>query len=157
MNKYICRRVVDAEAMTRGDYNQYRGWQLPADEDGSDAGYLIAPAGAAPGYVQWMPEGEFNRTHSLLKGMNFSDALEIVKVGVAICRSGWNGKDQYVFRISTDEMARVLMLGHARMKDVTAVDPVLALKNAQGGIQLGWAPSQGDLFANDWEIYKWDK
>ena len=28
-------------AMTRLEYNQFRGWTLPADEDGEDEGFLV--------------------------------------------------------------------------------------------------------------------
>lgn len=27
--------------MTRGDYNNYRGWTIPKDEDPKDEGYLV--------------------------------------------------------------------------------------------------------------------
>ena len=34
-------KAIMAVAMTRQEYNDYRGWQLPADEDGTDEGYLV--------------------------------------------------------------------------------------------------------------------
>jgi len=33
--------MVKAEPMNRGDYNTYRGWQIPSDENPSDAGYVL--------------------------------------------------------------------------------------------------------------------
>lgn len=37
---------VTAIEMTRQEYNQIRGWELPADENGDDEGFLIEdPAG----------------------------------------------------------------------------------------------------------------
>lgn len=41
MKKYIRTNIVEAKPMTRGEYNDYRGWTLPADENGEDAGYLV--------------------------------------------------------------------------------------------------------------------
>lgn len=41
MKQYIGTKIVKAEPMTRGDYNDYRGWQIPADEDPLDEGYLM--------------------------------------------------------------------------------------------------------------------
>lgn len=32
--------LVHAATMTRQEYNDYRGWQLPEGENGNDIGYL---------------------------------------------------------------------------------------------------------------------
>ena len=39
MKQYIGIKVVAARPMTRGDYNIFRGWQIPADEDPADNSY----------------------------------------------------------------------------------------------------------------------
>ena len=39
--RYIGTKIVLLTAMSRLQYNEYRGWPLPADEDGSDEGYLV--------------------------------------------------------------------------------------------------------------------
>ena len=41
MKKYVGTKVIEASPMTRGDYNNYRGWQIPEDENSEDAGYLV--------------------------------------------------------------------------------------------------------------------
>lgn len=56
MKQYIGVKNVKAEPMTRGDYNDYRGWQIPADEDPTDEGYLMEYKN---GYVQWLPKEMF--------------------------------------------------------------------------------------------------
>ena len=38
---YLGTKQVLARPMTRQAYNDYRGWALPADENGADEGYLI--------------------------------------------------------------------------------------------------------------------
>ena len=38
MKRYIGTKIIKARPMTRGDYNDYRGWQIPADEDPLDEG-----------------------------------------------------------------------------------------------------------------------
>lgn len=76
--------------------------------------------------------------------MNFSDALSLVKNHGKIARAGWNGANQYVC---------VLYPGNAIYTKGGASAPMqecLGLKNAQGNMQPGWVPSQGDLFAEDW-------
>ena len=37
MQLHIGTKMVTAQPMTRQAYNDYRGWTLPADEDGADA------------------------------------------------------------------------------------------------------------------------
>ena len=41
MKKYIGTKLVQARPMTRGAYNRYRGWEIPADENPEDEGYMI--------------------------------------------------------------------------------------------------------------------
>lgn len=69
---YVGTKVIHAVAMTRGDYNILRGWELPADENGDDNGYLVQYAdGGSPnvagfdGYVSWSPRSVFERTYSV--------------------------------------------------------------------------------------------
>lgn len=40
MKRYIGTKIIEAEPLTLGDYNLYRGWQIPADEDPAEKGYL---------------------------------------------------------------------------------------------------------------------
>lgn len=68
--QYIGTKIVKAEPMTRAQYNTFRGWNLPLDEDGSDAGYLVEYLdGGKPnvathaGYVSWSPAEQFNAAY----------------------------------------------------------------------------------------------
>lgn len=63
------------------------------------------------------------------------EAIEAVKSGKRIARSGWNGKGMFVYRAKFD-----------------GFKPVLILKNAKGESQPGWVFSQDDLFSDDWEV-----
>uniref|UniRef100_A0AAU6VZV7 Uncharacterized protein n=1 Tax=Pseudomonas phage Arace01 TaxID=3138526 RepID=A0AAU6VZV7_9VIRU len=67
---YLGTKVIHAVAMTRAEYNKYRGWELPADENGDDNGYLVeyADGGAPnveghPGYVSWSPRDVFEKAY----------------------------------------------------------------------------------------------
>lgn len=69
---YLGTKVIHAVAMTRLEYNQYRGWELPKDEDGEDNGYLVEYAdGGAPnveghtGYVSWSPRDVFEKAYGV--------------------------------------------------------------------------------------------
>lgn len=68
--------------------------------------------------------------------MDFSDAWRAIMNGERMTRSGWNGKDQWVMVVepSGGQITR----------------PFAALRPAMGEL-VPWVPSQGDLFATDWE------
>lgn len=70
MKGFIGTKIVLALAMTRLAYNQYRGWELPANENGDDAGYLVEYTdGGKPnmeghaGYVSWSPKEQFDNAY----------------------------------------------------------------------------------------------
>lgn len=92
--------------------------------------------------------------------LDFSDALRALKFGYRVQRSGWNAKDQWL-AVSNPESAVVdaanFWSPHSRAYaerngGSAVVPPCILIKNAQGEIQMGWAPSPGDMFANDWVV-----
>lgn len=95
--------------------------------------------------------------------MNFGEASQATDNGFMIQRSGWNGKDQFVYRtvgniVSKDFIPKFASLPDAVKKflSIKGEDVIfnssLTLYNAQGQMQPGWLPSQGDLTATDWQI-----
>ena len=58
MKHFIGIKEVDAKPMTRGDYNKYRGWQIPADENPEDEGYLVKYSDS---YESWSPKEAFDK------------------------------------------------------------------------------------------------
>lgn len=42
---FVLAKTVDARPMTRGEYNRYRGWLTPSNENDGDEGYLCVFAG----------------------------------------------------------------------------------------------------------------
>lgn len=70
MKTYTGTKVIRAKLMTRQEYNDFRKWALPSDEDGSDEGYLVeyvdggkANTAEYSGYVSWSPRDVFERTY----------------------------------------------------------------------------------------------
>lgn len=63
MKKYIGVKQVEAKPMTRGEYNDYQGWTVPADENPADEGYLVK---YEDGYVSWSPIEVFNKAYNLV-------------------------------------------------------------------------------------------
>lgn len=71
MNKYLGTKEVSAKPMTRGEYNDYRGWQIPENEDPNEQGYLIeyqdggkSKDSRHAGYISWSPADVFNRAYA---------------------------------------------------------------------------------------------
>ncbi|ATW58134.1 hypothetical protein CNR35_00038 [Pseudomonas phage inbricus] len=70
MKVYTGTKKVQAQPMTRGDYNALRGWETPKEENPSDEGYLIeyldggkANHDAFDGYISWSPRDVFERSY----------------------------------------------------------------------------------------------
>ena len=66
MKRYRALKRVNATPMTRQEYNDYRGWTLPEDENGADEGYLTEDIDGPintnefMGYVSWTPKKMFD-------------------------------------------------------------------------------------------------
>lgn len=70
MVAYVGTKMLDARPMTLGEYNNYRGWDKPENEDGDAPGYLVEyHDGGAPnhsdhkGYISWSPADIFERSY----------------------------------------------------------------------------------------------
>ena len=90
------------------------------------------------------------------KLMNFSEALEAVKKGLKIQRSGWNGKGMYVvlqkgypngipINKNTSEATGIAQGTTCRFL------PYLMMYTADGAF-VPWLISQTDALADDWAI-----
>lgn len=69
---YLGTKVVHAAPLSRGDYNKLRGWEVPADEDPEDEGYLVeyVDGGAKnhpafSGYISWSPRDVFEKAYNV--------------------------------------------------------------------------------------------
>ena len=72
------------------------------------------------------------------ENMTFGEALESMKEGRKVARTGWNGRGQFAAMQVPD--------AHSKM-----AEPYCYLCNVQGKL-IPWVPSQGDLFADDWQL-----
>lgn len=138
MQLYIGTKLIAATPMTRMDYLNLRGWDLPLDEEGTDEGYLVEYLDSNnpnvrgyANYVSWSPKNVFKDAYHTTGEMTYGDALELLKRGYKMVRSGWNGNGMCVYLVSADL-------------------PYFALLKPTGAIQIGWVASVGDSLANDW-------
>ena len=150
MSSYIGTKISGAKPMSRLEYNNFRGWDLPENENGSDAGYIVQ---YTDGYVSWSPAVQFENAYRKTDGMNFGLAVEAMKKGLKVCRAGWNGKGMFLFLVpgSTFKVSRPPLLGI--YDEGTEIDyhPHIDMKTANGQI-VPWLASQTDMLADDWDI-----
>jgi hypothetical protein len=75
--------------------------------------------------------------------MNFSRALERLKKGERVLRSGWNGKGMWLALIADYRVLDPCV-------DALPLLPWIGLHTAQGAF-VPWLASQTDILAEDWE------
>lgn len=168
--QYIGTKLIRAEPMNRAEYNSFRAWTLPSDENGDDEGYLVEYLdGGKPnvathaGYVSWSPKAQFDAAYRKTSGMPFGLAVEALKRGEKVARAGWNGKGMWLSlscnaingprAIAFENFWSNNNSEYARLNGGSAVvHPCITMKTADGGILMGWLASQTDMLADDWQI-----
>jgi hypothetical protein len=95
----------------------------------------------------------------MTQNLSFSEALVALKTGKKVARSGWDGKDQYVVAqaITTTTPSTSIWNTHnkahaEKLGGKIDVSPYCTLKTTQDTLEMGWTPSTGDLFAEDWVV-----
>lgn len=100
--------------------------------------------------------------------MNFGYAVEALKAGNCVARSGWNGKNMFLQLVkgTTNLVGESLIGGVSAdlfeegQSDDFSVDadaprsvyPHILMLAANGMIVNGWLASQTDILAEDWEV-----
>lgn len=155
--------LVTARPMTRLEYNILRNWKLPEDERGDDEGYIIIEEESK--HMNWKPKQIFedsyvsadeqDKTIEKLKIDTIGDfgwAIEAIKRGEKVCRSGWNGKKMFIF------LAHPVEIEYKGKETCNAIDfadkmtDSICMMTAKGDICVGWLSSQADMLSEDWEI-----
>lgn len=85
--------------------------------------------------------------------MNFGQAIEALKAGQRVARSGWNGCGMFVYLVPAaaypaQTMAAKTFFGENGM---VPYNPYFALKGVDNMVST-WVPSVTDALADDWYI-----
>ena len=83
--------------------------------------------------------------------MDFGKALEALKSGKKVCRTNWNGKNQYLFLAKDAEFHTDANIGDLQNQDIE-LPPFICIKTTRNQIQCGWLASQSDMLSDDWQI-----
>lgn len=167
MKKYIGTKQVEAEPMTMGEADKKClvtvGERLSKHTKETEGYHLKYDNGIET----WLPKGEFEKKYRPIseesENMCFGDAIEVLKQGGAIRRTGWNGKGLFVIKQvpahidsniipkmqSLPQSAKDLILKGKGFIDYTSQ---CLIYNEKTGRADSWVPSISDVFAEDWEI-----
>lgn len=132
--------------------------RCPAEKSLSTAVGEIEEMGASPEFTYCVSEaGRIrDRVADIVdditeRHIDFSEALQKLKQGRRMKRTGWNGKGMFVFmvhgskfKVNRDPLKSILGEG-------TEVDyaPHIDIRCADGTIAV-WTPQQADMMAHDW-------
>lgn len=167
--EYYGTKRIAAKSMTRLEYNQFRKWELPKDENGADDGYLVEYLdGGKPnvegytGYVSWSPKEQFDAAYQPTTAMSFGHAIVALEAGHKVSREGWNGKGMFLYYVSANsypaqtDVAKAYWADKATSFTENNIPKVpygayIAMKTAQENV-VPWLASQTDVLAKDWGI-----
>lgn len=166
MKTYIGTKIIKAMPMTRLAYNEFRGWPLPADENGSDEGFLVEYLdGGKPntathaGYVSWSPSEQFEKAYRETSGLTFGLAIEALKIGKKVARAGWNGNGMWLVLVPGTPKAELRegtpyanALGLESCEILPHIDMWTTNAHGRRAMLPGWLASQTDMLADDWQI-----
>ena len=91
--------------------------------------------------------------------MNFGEAIEAMKNGKMVTRTGWNGKGMYLWYMPPATIKaewckepHFKALAEANGGEIECMGSV-RMKTADNKVVTGWVSSQADMFAEDWMLY----
>lgn len=91
--------------------------------------------------------------------MDFGEAFRNLKNGLRVARGEWQGKRWVALGgtpvvLEADKFwnRHTRAFAKAQPGETAVVNPYLVEKTAKDAVQMGWAPTQEDILADDWSI-----
>lgn len=142
--KYLGVKVVEATPMTSGEAIKlnYKTNCLSLSEPGYEVTY-------EGGYKSWSPADVFEKSHRSFGEMTFGMAIEALKQGRKVSRSGWNGKGMWVCLAGGEVINPQRPIGEKLPVD--GFLPWIGMKTVDNTF-VPWLASQTDVLAEDWCI-----
>ena len=140
MKNYIGTKLIKAEPLDKDGLQGYK--VVYSQPDGSE-------------YTSWSPKDVFEKAYRVTSGMTFGLAIEALKNGYKVARSGWNCKGMWlILQTSSEVTLREGTCYHKAGLKHVKVDPHIDMFTAAGTMQPGWLASQADILSDDWQIIK---
>lgn len=107
-------------------------------------------------YPQFISKEDFDKMCRSTEGMNFGDALLVLKQGKRVARKGWNGKNMSVayqkgYPDGIPCNKNTAQAWGMEEGELFKCRPYLQMRCADGTFQM-WLASQSDILADDWYI-----
>ena len=136
MNKYIGVKLIKAK---------------PELKDGVEGYKVVYPQPDGSEYTSWSPKDVFEEAYREVNGMSFGLAIEALKKGHKVSRTGWNGKGMFLFLVqgSTFKVNRPPLLGIYPEGTEIQYHAHIDMKTADNQV-VPWLASQTDMLADDW-------
>jgi hypothetical protein len=90
-------------------------------------------------------------------GLNFGDALNVLKGGDLVARSGWNGNGMYLIwnlpqSIAIENVTNTCISSTLKAHNLEhlSISGHIDMWTAQKQLSVGWRPTNIDMEANDW-------
>lgn len=94
---------------------------------------------------------------------DFGQALSFLKGGQQLARTGWNGKDMFIYMTVGNTVAKDFIPKFASLPEAVknflaakgedvVFAPSVTMYTASGVMQPGWLASQADMLADDWYL-----
>jgi hypothetical protein len=157
MQKYIGTKIIFAEPMNEGEFRLEKGFTDVSKEllktECYMEGYKVV---YSDGYVSWSPKAAFEEAYHKTDGMAFGLAVEAMKKGFKVARTGWNGKGMFVvyqkgYPQGNPCNKQTAAAWGMNEGDLFICQPYLQIKNVDGSHSM-WVPSINDTLAEDWMI-----
>lgn len=165
MEKYIGTKTVLAEPMTRHEAYKNNLIRKSGDtamqETDDEPGYKIE---YKDGYQSWSPATAFEEAYRKADGLTFGQAIELLKKGRKVTRSGWNGRGMFLWlkpaatiKAEWCKDTQLQALVNANGGEILALGTVCMYTHDSTGrkaILTGWLASQSDILCEDWQEYE---
>lgn len=144
-------KIIGAEPMDEFTFKQSKG-MTPSTECENQEGYRVV---YEDGYVSWSPKSVFNKAYRRIDNLTFGLAIESLKQGKKVARSGWNGKNMFLFYVLGDisprEQHNPSIQGFVPKGILVEELPYIAMFTANKKV-IPWLASQADILAEDWVL-----
>lgn len=150
LEMFMGTKTIHAGQISKKEYCDFKGWQVPENEDPNEIGYLVA---YSDDYVSWSPAVPFQEAYRTNGKLTFGQAIEAAKQGKKVARQGWNGSGMFAYIVPAASYPAQTGAAKAYFGENALVPyrEYWALKTAQNDIAT-WSPSGSDSLSNDWMI-----
>lgn len=148
LEMFMGTKTIHAGQISKKEYCDFKGWQVPENEDPNEIGYLVA---YSDDYVSWSPAVPFQEAYRTNGKLTFGHAIEAAKQGHKVSRSGWNGSGMFAYIVPANTYPAQTKAAQDTFGDMVPYRAYWALKTTQNDIAT-WAPSGSDSLAEDWCI-----